>query len=145
MIVAVTGIRELAPGSDPAVEKAIREFKGVTEWRFGGARGADTIALLAAFNSHRAIPRRVYVPCTLADQPSQVRAVTRRCATAIIELGFPSLPASYLRRNDAMLEGAGHCLAFTDERTTGGTHYTIGKARKSRIPVTIVLVEATGS
>ena len=73
----------------------------------------------------------------------------------VIELNLKTLGSwGYLRRNDAMLLGpkdavgclvahpADRLVAFTDGRSTGGTAYTIRKARALGIKVEIVSVKA---
>jgi predicted Rossmann fold nucleotide-binding protein DprA/Smf involved in DNA uptake len=140
MIVAITGIRDLAPIDDGLVARAIYDAcETATEMRFGGALGVDTIALLAALE--RGPRTRVFVPGKLSQQPASARRAAER-ADEVIELGLVAAPWAYLRRNDKMLEGAARCLGFTDGRETGGTAYTIRKARSLNIEVVRTLVRS---
>ncbi len=142
MIVAFTGIREADPREADEIEMAVLDViaAGATELRFGGALGADTMALEAA-GRQGGIRRVVYVPFTVADQPKEAREVIARSATVVHELRLPHGKRAYLQRNRAMLEGAHRVVAFTDGRQTGGTQHTMNVAREMRIPVTVVPVE----
>lgn len=147
MLVTITGIRDLHPASEPDVELAIAEVfaMGATELRFGGALGADTVALVAAAHLRPAgASLVVFVPCTLAHQPAEARRAIEKCADSVIELRLPPQPWAYLRRNDAMLKGAvDYLLAFTDGRSAGGTAYTMEAAEKLKIPVVKIRVLST--
>lgn len=141
-VVAITGIRALAPESVPDVELEIIELlsEGPAEIRFGGALGTDTAALLSAAlaRGRRPPPRLVvYVPFDAGSQPYGARQAFRY-ADEVIELNLPRSKAAYLRRNDAMLDGASLVLAFTDGCKTGGTAYTVRKAKALKIQVRLV-------
>lgn len=138
MIVAVSGIRALAQESHADVERAIGYLLDVDGIRFGGADGVDTVALASALELVDA-SCAVIVPGRLADQPAESQRIARR-ASQIVELGLGLSRDAYLRRNDALLEGADMLLAFTDGRRTGGTAHTIRRARRAKIPVVIVPV-----
>jgi hypothetical protein len=145
VIVAISGIRDLAAASIPVVEDAVRRAaSGVTAMRFGGALGVDTVALAAV--GMMPVHKTVIVPYRLVDQPRAAATVVRRCADSIIELHLPRSRAAYLRRNDALLDGADRLdrahrlLAFTDGRETGGTCYTIHAAKNRNIEVVVVVV-----
>lgn len=99
-------------------------------------RAACSVAVVDGFFRPRL---RVFVPWTVERQPEEARAAIRRCADEVVELRL-TVSDAYLRRNDAMLDGATELLAFTDGRAKGGTAYTIRKAGKLGIPVTEVLV-----
>ena len=146
MIVAITGHRDLHDASVPVVERTMaHEAPTATEIRFGGAIGVDTAALEACcFLRQEVWPELiVIVPCRVADQPKAARAVIKSCADEVIELDLPREGCSSLRRNDALLKGADRLVAFTDGRTTGGTWYTIQKARELGIEVEIVEVRTS--
>lgn len=141
MIVAVTGIRDLAVESHIVVGEAVAELvtMGATEWRFGGAIGADTTALLVALD-HEGLNTRVFVPGLLVEQPAEAQRAARR-ASEVIELGMRLGTPAYMRRNRLLVDGeaygprADRVLGLTDGRRTGGTAYTMGYARKLGVPV----------
>lgn len=161
MIVAFTGVRDIAASCEATVREAVRGLieEGVTEWRFGGALGADTMALVAADDLN--VPGRlvVFVPGRLVDQPVAARDAIGALADDVVELRLPHengrLPAwAYLRRNDAMLTGrirpnlqlprADLCVGFAVEgRQHGGTAYTLRKAAELGIMSRTVPVVGT--
>jgi len=143
MIVAFTGIREIAPTMTDEVEMAVLDAvaAGATELRFGGANGADAMALAAACRIP--VRRRLFLPFTIHDAPPVTRELAARCAIDLVELDFARAKNSYLRRNDRMIDGAARVVAFTDGRETGGTAYTMKAAAKAGIPVTTVTVAST--
>lgn len=142
MITVVTGIRELAPASFVDVEMTVLdELYYADELRFGGALGVDDVALATALEYRVGhMPRlRVFVPFTWRDQPAACQPTIRR-ADEVVELRLPKSKAAYLRRNDAMLQGANRVLAFTDGRQTGGTWYTVQRAAQAGLPVVVTQV-----
>jgi hypothetical protein len=143
MIIAVSGIRDLAVESEADVELAVADaIFNVEEMRFGGARGSDTVALGAACELADAeLLLRVFVPGRLRDQPREAVAAAQ-CADEVVELGLPLTPWAYYQRNDALLRGADRLLAFTDGRDTGGTAYTIERAAEWGIPTDLIPVRA---
>lgn len=158
-IVAVSGLRDVLEDDHTVIARAIDELLApgtIRTVRFGGARGSDTVALRAA-RRHVSVSLEVIVPGHVDDQPEDARAAIYECADNIIELGLPaSEPRSYLRRNDALLDGpygmfrgaigtssrAHQLVAFTDGRRSGGTAYTIRRAETLNIPVRKVMVRA---
>ena len=146
MIIAISGHRDLHDSSIPIVERTIAlEAPRATEIRFGGAIGVDTVALEACcFLRQEVWPELVViVPYRVADQPRTARAVIETCADEVIELDLLRGRQASLRRNDELLDGANKLIAFTDGRTTGGTFYTIQKARELGIEVEIVEVRTS--
>jgi hypothetical protein len=148
-VTAITGIRDLSSASEPDVWNAIADeiHSGVACMRFGGAEGTDTLALEAAchFRGQRRLSLDVYVPALLGDQSRKAVRVIRKCADEVYELdGEPDSKRSFLRRNDAMIEGADRLLAFTDGRDTGGTSYTIEQALENELEVVVVPVRSSG-
>lgn len=147
MLVTITGIRDLHPASEPDVELAIADLfaMGAKTIRFGGALGADTVALTAAGELRPASVRlEVFVPCTLADQPAVARRAIEKYADTVIEGRLPMKPWAFLKRNDAMLTGDVELVvAFTDGREEGGTWYTMNAAKRRGITVLPVRVLGT--
>jgi len=140
MIIAVTGIRDIAEVSAPDVLLAtIDAAVASKEMLFGGAKGADTQALDAACGITRC---RVILPAFLSSQPLEARTVIRDCADVIEELAHPAFPKAeaYYARNRALVDGADRLLAFTDGKTSGGTHWTMQYAASRGVPVDAVSV-----
>lgn len=156
-IVAFTGIREIDPSQAQEVEAAVLDViaQRPSELRFGGALGADTLALKAAANLEFVssvridnapdIERVVFVPFTVAAQPNEAQQAIRAYASRIVEMKLSAGKSAYLVRNTAMITGADLVVAFTDGRVVGGTWYTMRRARELGIPVAIVPVESARS
>lgn len=154
MIVAFTGIRDVATSSHGAVFDAVRDevVAGATELRFGGARGSDTVALRAAKRIvDVALGSRVrivaVVPFRLSDQPHEASEAVKQCADDILELALPKntrlqLVAGYHQRNAELLRPAARVVAFIDDRTSGGTYATIRLARRRGLDLRIVSVRS---
>ncbi|HET6496423.1 MAG TPA: hypothetical protein VFH61_13780 [Thermoleophilia bacterium] len=144
-VVACSGIREVdRRRGAPLVELTVAEVLPRAEaMLFGGALGSDTMALRAAHALRRPRgPRLIVVlPSRLRDQPREAQAAVEECADEIVELGLkPGATPSYMRRNDALVERADVLLAFTDGRSSGGTAYTISKAKREGIETIVVAV-----
>lgn len=147
MITVVTGIRDLAASSIPAVELAVcEELRRCTEMRFGGARGVDNVALQAALDMYPQPPPwlRAFVPFAIDAQPRECQDALSRVHD-VVELRLPSNKGSYLKRNAAMLEGAARVVAFTDGRAAGGTAYTLQRARLLGLDVVEYVVDAVST
>ena len=154
MIVVFSGLRDLAPESRSAIVFAVGEeiVKLPAELRFGGALGCDHAALAAAIQYRHSLGDTrltVVVPFMVGEQPVSTREQIRE-AHRVVEMRLERSKAAYLRRNDTMLAGdrwyellpATKLVAFTDGRETGGTAYTIRKARELGIETKIVAVRA---
>ena len=149
MIVAFTGIRDLGKGDEDAIGRGVFALlaRGVTSMRFGGARGADTVALEAAGDAP--IERVVVVPYQVADQPWVAQQAIKRHATRVIELGYtPGDKKAYHIRNGWLVLGgeeldepAALVLAATDGRTFGGTASTIRMTKVAKIDIEIIPVQ----
>jgi phosphoribosylpyrophosphate synthetase len=146
MIVAITGIRDLAPESESWVWATMEDLvtdPKVKEIRFGGARGSDTIALNAAGNARTGDRPKlvVMVPGKVEHQPPYARDVVRTWADEVKELGLNlKLPSSYIIRNRRLVDGADVLVAFWDGEK-GGTSYTIDYATQRGVPVDVIPVE----
>lgn len=145
MKVAVSGIRDLSEGDLPIVEIAVADIlsEKPEEIFFGGARGADTVALAAAcaiLEGHRPPKLTVIVPRRIADQPAEAREWISECADQVIELHAPRLdPEAYRARNKEMLRRADSLVAFWDGRSSG-TGMTIELAHAAGLPVEVIPV-----
>lgn len=91
-----------------------QEFPDAT-WVHGGARGFDS--QVADYAKAHGIPQRVVLPDYHA------------CAPRVAPL----------RRNDLMLETADILVACWDGRTSGGTAYTVRKAKARQLPIRLVV------
>lgn len=113
--VVVTGVRDLDAEDAKTVTEVMRDtvVPGASGIIFGGARGVDTIALIAAWQYGNGQPRIVIVPGVLTQQPFGAADAIRRYATTLIELGLPlDQPKSFQIRNERMLtEGFLHDAA----------------------------------
>jgi predicted Rossmann fold nucleotide-binding protein DprA/Smf involved in DNA uptake len=147
--VAVTGNRGTTARDRAVVRETMRALvaaPGISEIWFGGALGADTMALEAALELRRgARPRLIVVlPDTLAAQPRETRAASER-ADERIELGHPIRAEdrwrAYHERNRYLVEHATQLIAFWNGEPRSGTAATIGLARKRGMPVEVVEVE----
>lgn len=144
--VAVSGTRRPHPEDEGEIVRRIVE--AIDRWRpremlFGGAIGADTVALRAAHAVRvgRAWPRLVVVvPGRAEEQPESAREATRRCADEVVELRLPLADkSSYLTRNAELLARADRLLAFWDGRK-GGTSWTINEARRRGLGIEVAPV-----
>lgn len=175
MIYAISGIRDLNPLDAPFVEEGLEGLRHasrprISVVRVGGAPGVDAVALGWLVRTGQ--PFELHAPARFQDLPKITKDLLARSqraapmspvsvsrgilewvvAGAVCRLvewgGDPSEPETYLKRNDAMLDGAlpgvmphthvraEHLTAFTDGRNTGGTRYTINAARSRVIPTT---------
>lgn len=139
-VVAISGIRDIAPEWTPRVELSVMgEASFASEIRFGGAIGVDTVALQSLGRVPN-LRREVYVPFTVAEQPRAARRAIDSYATSVHELNLARSRRAYLDRNCAMLEGADRLLAFSDGRTKGGTYFTIQEAKRRSIECVVIHV-----
>lgn len=147
--VAVTGNRGVTAADRRTIRRALRELLSQPELEtiyFGGALGADSVALRAALELRRGGRPRlvVVVPDTLAAQPVETREVSRR-ADELVELGRPIAAAdrwrAYHLRNRWMVDRASLVLAFWDGAPRSGTGATVAYARRRGVTVRVVAVE----
>lgn len=132
----VSGHRDLVDGDEDIIHKAMAEFIGYGEFdyiMFGGARGADTVALMCALDLRKAPLRLVVVvPDTLAVQPRDTWGASQH-ADRVIELGHAITSAdrfwSLHHRNEFMIDWVapdGRLLAFWNGMKSGtanAVHY----------------------
>lgn len=153
-IIAITGNRNTIIDDHHVILVKIEELitdKTVELIYFGGARGADTIALNAAIEIKIAIGRDdiklvCVIPDTLDKQPVDTRGVSRK-ADKLIELGNPITPndgyASYHARNHFMVNSSTAVVAFWDGDLHSGTWSTIKYAKALKKPVKIVTIKGS--
>jgi hypothetical protein len=143
--IVFSGARDIAHGAERLVQERTAEIvRALPEGCiFGGARGVDNIALLAAREARTWRTTNpwllVIVPGTVDEQPREVRASIRAAADEIIEMGLPlRLAKSYHQRNGRMLLEASRrtehgdpepmLVAFPGLGQTGGTTNTLSQA-----------------
>lgn len=145
--VVISGIRDLARPEGPLIVRDVigQLARVMPHFIFGGARGVDTEALLAAVAVQVPADRMlIVVPATVDDQPMEARKAIY--AAAQVGIGVeemklnPRDPRSYHERNWRMLSYGDRLVAFTDGAKHGGTRHTIELARKWDKPVHIVHV-----
>lgn len=140
MKVAFTGPRRLTAPAEAIIRdtarRVARQFPEAMI--FGGALGADTVALEAAdaWCDRSRTRLVVIVPGTVDQQPRVARLAIRAVAPdEVIELGLPiRLPSSYHTRNRELVARADRLVAFVGG-SDSGTRSTIRAARQRGIPV----------
>jgi hypothetical protein len=166
--IVVTGVRDLPPRQTAhrlvQAKMAAVVAGGCAGIIFGGARGVDTVALVAAHDARGGDARRwqngvgvapklvVIVPGTVAQQPIGAKAAIARCADETIELGLDvQRAASYHTRNGKMItEGrlrdpaeSPIVCAFPTGDATGGTRNTMKVAAQWGLTVEETIVPVT--
>lgn len=148
-VVGITGHRELTAADRKLIHLVLDELASrehITEFRIGGALGADTEALQALYKSrlkHKtAFVIKVILPATREDQPKEAKKFVS-LADEVEELGLdPSLASSYLKRNEVgIVEPSNVIIAFWDGREKSGTAATIRAADKLGIKVVKIHVQ----
>jgi len=118
----------------------------IEQMYFGGAIGADTVALEAALDLRKnKTPRLVaVVPNRINNQPKETQAALSR-ADEVIELGNPITSANgykaYHLRNRAMVDMATDVVAFWSGDIHSGTYSTIKYANDNTKKVDAVVIE----
>jgi uncharacterized phage-like protein YoqJ len=107
---------------------------------FGGAIGADSYALEAAYEFNKGAKLTVVVPGKLEQQPGIAQEYIH-LSDFVIELGKPLyLPESYRYRNTYLVKQCDHLIAFFDGSVRSGTNQTINIAKQLNKPLTIVSI-----
>jgi predicted Rossmann fold nucleotide-binding protein DprA/Smf involved in DNA uptake len=145
MIFAITGIRDLHLDSHQVVHCVLRAFVSANPeatFLFGGARGVDTIALIAASNA--GARTKVIVPFTVAQQPKEAQDAIVAHAHDVMELKLnPKLGRkAFLYRNEALIHPANCVLGFTDGKFEGGTFHAMTLAKDKNKDLVAVLVRS---
>lgn len=149
MIVTVTGHRRFDKLDLPIIQTAVREhLLGADVVYMGGASGIDVtvLAILDALREGRTPRTITVVPCTLAEQPKDVRALLT-CSDELVELSVPITARdgyqAYHVRNRYMIDRSTHVLAFHDGRESGGTWSAMHYARKQGKTLIVVGLRPT--
>lgn len=150
--ITVAGIRDISPQSEPLIEDAIRRLCGnVSCFIFGGARGVDTLALIAAARLYPSARRIVIVPGLVAQQPREAQRAIEQHATEVEEMRQSlSDSGSMFRRTARMLDLSSGLLSFPDTAADlsrayrngdGGTFWGIKEAQRRGMACRIVRVQ----
>lgn len=136
--VAITGNRLLSKDDESKIFETIKFIvtnPNVNSIYFGGAIGADTVALKSALNIICLEKPKlvVVVPNTLKDQPKQTQN-TSEFADELVELKNIITASdgyrSYQIRNEYMVDHADVTISFWDGIQAGGTYNCIAYALK---------------
>lgn len=140
----MTGSRDITDRDWPVIGNAIQDElieQRPDEFFFGGAQGADSVALSNASIFRKEdeidVTLTVVVPWTLEDQPAKVIPVIKDCADRIVELEVDvpiGRAAGYHARNEWMIERADRCRVFWNGQQ-GGTQSTAEKARDAGLHI----------
>jgi hypothetical protein len=147
--VCITATRNIGKADVAIISEAMKELVAdpkVTTIYFGGARGGDTEALLAAYNHRIALERGLrpqlvlVVPDTLKAQPRETWEISE-LADEKIELSQPITSsdgfAAYRKRNQYMVDRAGRVTAFWNEDKRSGTWMAITMAAAQKKAVRV--------
>lgn len=144
--VAITGNRLLSSSDHDIIIKTMQELCTIPVLKtimFGGALGADTVALQAALELD--IPNKprliVVVPDKLTSQPKQTQLISEQ-ADQVIELGIPISSGDHFQayqvRNEYMVDNSDYVVAFWNKIQSGGTYNCIRYALKNNKTVQYV-------
>ncbi len=108
----------MASGFDLAAAEAVLDLAGL----------CPGIGVVAVIPFARHIDRLPEV-----DRPRYRRVIDR--AVDVVTLADRYTPRAYFRRNDFLVDNASYVVAWYDGNTACGTGYTVGRARRRRLPV----------
>jgi uncharacterized phage-like protein YoqJ len=143
----MTGSREVVANYvGPVIQDGIGDELFEVEpdtFYFGGARGSDTLALVAAGNLKNEFDVTtelvVVVPWTLEDQPSAVRPAVTEHADRVVELEHEAPVGTgrgYHARNEWMIDQADRCRVFWNGESSG-TKATAEKADEAGLTIRV--------
>ncbi len=138
-----TGHRAVSTADRNVLEPALRSEilrlyeSGVTEYYAGGARGFDMLAEKVVLALREEIPIRLHLMLPCPQQAERWPQYLRREYEEILKLSdfVHYVSEEYddtcmRRRNDAMVERSAYCICYL-QRETGGTAYTVKRARRA--------------
>lgn len=149
-----TGHRIVAREDRAPLETALRAeiaslyARGVTAFYTGGARGFDTMAAEAVLEARETLPITLHLllPCpeqcrgwTHSERMRYASILNRADSVTYMEETYT--PDCMRRRNDALVEAAGHCVCYL-QRAASGTMYTVSKARAAGLEIIHLLTTA---
>ena len=135
MILGVTGSRDFSLEGEKLIQEVIASYctnPSVEAIIFGGARGADTIALRAALNSRKDYSPKLVValPVNVAYQPKDTQVITCQ-ADELIEMGLSGKTMYYIR-NQYIVTHCTPLIAFWNGDKKSGTFQTINLAKAEK-------------
>lgn len=154
-IVTITGNRNTTNSDLETIKRTMELLlrdNDLTAVYFGGARGADTIALKEAHLYKHGFMRDdvqliVVVPDTILQQPVETRVVSKTYSDQLIELKQPITAndgfAAYHIRNRFMVDRATNIIAFWNGEVKSGTWTTVRYAKAREKQIEIVTIEGT--
>lgn len=139
-VVGITGHRSLAKGDIPKIRAALKALVGnpaVSEIWFGGALGADTVALQAAleFRVGRRPKLVVVVPNTTDHQPVETRAWIHRADQVIelkAEITVKNKYQAFQQRNEFIVDHSSVLVAFWNGLFKSGTGSCVRYAQTTK-------------
>lgn len=145
MKIAITGSRDIPEGRREVIDEKMATLvddPDVDVIHFGGARGTDTIALIAAAERRKNARSEFVgvVPWTIDEQPKSGQKALDNFADKIVELEHSAPTGTgggYQARNVEMIDRADRIVAFWNGEP-GGTKNTIDAARDSGKPVEVI-------
>lgn len=140
IILGITGSRDFSLEGEKLIQEVIQDYctnPDVKSIIFGGARGADTVALRAALNSRKDyIPKLIVaLPVNVAYQPKDTHIITTQ-ADEVIEMSLVG-KSMYRIRNQYIVDNCTQLVAFWNRDEASGTAQTIrlAKAQKKLVEV----------
>lgn len=149
-IVTMTGHRNVTPKDIAVIRGSIRSLvrnPSIDAIYFGGALGADTVALIAAaeFRQDERPHLVVVTPNTARHQPADARKYFH-LADEVIELGYEITRddhyAAFKKRNCYMVDVATAVVAFFSGNKKSGTWHAMSYAESSGLTVYPIPVES---
>jgi pimeloyl-ACP methyl ester carboxylesterase len=152
MRVAITANRNLTRRDEATIGARCRELCALSpdEVIVGGARGGDTVALVAVARYRGpATALVVVVPGTLAEQPREAQEAVRLWCSlgrdVVIELGLTITAAdgfeAFKVRNRVMVDRGTHALGFWNGDRRSGTYSALAYAARLGRPLWVEALE----
>lgn len=143
--VAFTGHRTYSGEAAESLAEALRElysegyriFLCGMAWGFDLAAAEAVVALQSEYDDVElvaVVPHATFGDMFWGEQKRLYDFVLSKAQSSVV-LGQQEGDLAYIRRNDYLVDNASYVLAWWDGRPTGGTAYTVAKARREHLPV----------
>ena len=142
-----TGHRALSAADAEVLAPALRAEiqylaqRGVTRFYAGGARGFDMLAAETVLELRQTLPVELHLILPCRDQaakwPKSLRIRYDRilqAADSVTYIAEEYDERCMRRRNDALVDAAAYCICYL-QRETGGTAYTVKRARRTGLEI----------